>query len=96
MTKNLRAIDISDSPDLLRVVEEVQATHEPRLLRRKSEDVAIITPLRPRKRTRIKGRPIRRDDPLWNIVGIGRSSGPTDVSVNKHKYLAEAYTPRPE
>ncbi len=31
------------------------------------------------------------DDPLWRIVGIGESSGPTDVSVRKHDYLAEAY-----
>jgi len=32
-----------------------------------------------------------KDDPLWNIVGIGRSDGPGDVSENKYKYLAEAY-----
>lgn len=31
------------------------------------------------------------DDPLWRIVGIGESTGPTDVSRRKHDYLAEAY-----
>jgi excisionase family DNA binding protein len=31
------------------------------------------------------------DDPIWDIVGMGRSEGPTDVSENKRKYLAEAY-----
>jgi excisionase family DNA binding protein len=28
---------------------------------------------------------------MGNIVGIGRSSGPNDVSANKYKYLADAY-----
>ena len=38
-----------------------------------------------------RGKPIRADDPIWNIVGIGLSEGPGDVSRNKYKYLAEAY-----
>ena len=33
-------------------------------------------------------------DPLWRIVGIGHSAGPTDIAANKHKYLAEAYSAR--
>ena len=31
------------------------------------------------------------DDPLWGLVGIGKSDGPGDISENKHHYLAEAY-----
>ncbi len=34
--------------------------------------------------------PFTTDDPLWDIVGIGRSGGPNDVASNKHKYLADA------
>lgn len=34
------------------------------------------------------------DDPFWGLVGIGEGHGdsdrPTDVSTNKHKYIAEA------
>jgi excisionase family DNA binding protein len=37
------------------------------------------------------GKPVTMDDPLWNIIGIGRSDGPTDVARNKYKNLAEAY-----
>jgi excisionase family DNA binding protein len=38
------------------------------------------------------GEPTSEDDPLWDIVGmIDSPDGPTDVSRNKHKYLAEAY-----
>ncbi len=55
----------------------------------------FIKPIKPTKTKRApsipRGKPFTMDDPLWNIVGIGRSTGPTDVSENKHKYLAEAY-----
>lgn len=39
----------------------------------------------------LKGQPTTKDDPLWKLIGIGESSGPTDVSRRKHDYLAEAY-----
>lgn len=47
-----RPIDISTlSPaDLLRVVEEVRTTKEPRVLERDSEPVAMLTPLPTRRR----------------------------------------------
>jgi excisionase family DNA binding protein len=35
-------------------------------------------------------RPLTLDDPLFGLVGIAKSDGPSDVSSNKHKYLAEA------
>ena len=53
---------------------------------------AAVVPRRARARGTLKGKPTSEDDPLWNIVGIGRSAGPSDVSANKKKYLAEAYT----
>jgi hypothetical protein len=31
------------------------------------------------------------DDPLFDLIGIGHSGGPGDVSANKQRYLAEAY-----
>jgi len=31
------------------------------------------------------------DDPLWDLVGIGESEGATDVSSDKHQYVADAY-----
>lgn len=34
---------------------------------------------------------VTMDDPIWNLVGMGSSTGPGDISENKHKYLAEAY-----
>jgi excisionase family DNA binding protein len=50
----------------------------------------------PTQRERYRGRPTSESDPLWNIVGIGSSEGPTDVSSNKKKYLAEIYLAKGE
>ncbi|MBI3942277.1 MAG: hypothetical protein HY326_04625 [Chloroflexi bacterium] len=98
MTEELNPVDISNMPELLRLAEEVRDTGEPRVLRRDSEDLAIMTPVKPTPTKPRKSRSRRNvftpDDPLWNIVGIGHSEGPGDVSENKHKYLAEAYTPK--
>src|ERR1700730_1815404 len=48
----------------------------------------------PTKSRRGRGKPITADDPLFRLIGIGRSEGAGDVSANKHKYLAEAYMPQ--
>ena len=92
MARASEPIDISDNPDLLRLVEEVQANHTPRVLRRDNEDVAIIRPVKRAARTRIlKGRPAGADDPLWQLVGAGASEGSDDVATNKHRCLAETH-----
>jgi hypothetical protein len=92
MARELKHLDISDSPDLLRIVEEVRASNEPRVLQRDHVDVAILRPLKRPARKRIpKGRPTSADDALWRLVGIGESEGPGDIARNKHKYLADAY-----
>jgi hypothetical protein len=107
MSKELRRIDVGDNPDLLRLAEEVEASGQGRLLRGRGRDLAVLMPLQgsepeatakpgakaPRRRR--KTGIITRDDPFWGLVGIG-DSGLGDVSANKHKYLAEAYAPKPE
>jgi hypothetical protein len=59
-------------------------------IKQDSEDLAILTPVKPVAKRSARGKPVTKDDPLWNLVGIGHS-GRGDVSANKHKYLAEAY-----
>src|SRR5262245_6565579 len=55
----------------------------------------FVKPLAPQLDTdvprRTIGRPFTKDDPLWNIVGIGQSDGPNDVASNKQEYLTTAY-----
>lgn len=46
------------------------------------------------KQPKIEWKPLTEDDPLLSIIGIDKSDGPTDVSQNKNKYLAEAYDPK--
>jgi excisionase family DNA binding protein len=54
----------------------------------------LVKPVEPKatKARSLKGKRFSLSDPLWNIVGIAQASGPTDVSENKDKYLAEAYS----
>ena len=45
MRNNLTPIDISNMPDLLDLVEEVEATKKPRELRRDNKPIALLTPI---------------------------------------------------
>jgi hypothetical protein len=48
MAKEPKRIDISSIPELLSIAHEVQRTNEPRILKQDSEDLAILTVLRPK------------------------------------------------
>ena len=91
MAKELKPLDITSDPELLRLAEEVRNSGESRVLTRADEELAVVSPMKSIRRRRAKKGPFTKDDALWDIVGIGRSEGPTDVSENKHRYLAEAY-----
>ncbi|MBI4493911.1 MAG: hypothetical protein HY690_14055 [Chloroflexi bacterium] len=58
MARELKVIDVSRVPELLRLAEEVRGTNEPRLLRRDGEDLAILMPARrsPKRPRRAKTR----------------------------------------
>lgn len=91
MVKELKHIDITHKLELLQIVEQVQSADQPLVLRKGGKDVAIVRPVKQPNRPRIpRGKPFTKDDPLWNLKGIGRS-GMTDVSENKYKYLSEEY-----
>jgi antitoxin (DNA-binding transcriptional repressor) of toxin-antitoxin stability system len=66
-----RPLDIRTlSPtDLLRVVEEVRATKEPRILQRDSEPVALLMPLPARRRAR------RTNDPEAVLAAVRATAG---------------------
>src|SRR3954453_275507 len=61
----------------------------------------FLSPIAPRAngKTATKlGGVFTMDDSLWNLAGIADSGpdGPTDVSENKHRYLADAHVPPAE
>ena len=86
-----KVIDIKMHPELLRLVREMVSSHQLLSLREDDREVAVLTPATPIKRARRKGQPTSEADPLWDIVGMGRSGGPGDVSENVDRYLAEAH-----
>ena len=45
MSRHVTPIDISNIPELLNLVEEVEATKTPRELRRDNKPVALLTPI---------------------------------------------------
>ena len=94
MAKELRHIDISSIPELLKLAQEVRKTNEPSILRQENEDVALLSPVPAKKRAKTKARPVTVDDALFRLIGIGKSGIPGGVSGKKHAYLARAYRPR--
>ena len=83
--------DIHSLAELVHLAEEVHASKQPRVLTQGAEPLVIIQPAPPATSRQPRGRRLTKDDPLFGIIGIGHSEGPTDVSTNKHKYLSEAY-----
>lgn len=51
----------------------------------------LVEPIAADDGKQLRGRPMTADDPIWSITAAGRSAGPTDVSENVDRYLAEAY-----
>jgi hypothetical protein len=90
MAKAPKRIDISRIPELLSIVQEVRTTNEPAVLQQDGEDLALLSPVRPKTRSQTKAQPVTSDDALFRLIGIGHS-GKGDISANKHQYLAEAY-----
>ena len=94
MAKEPKRIDISRIPELLSIAQEVRRTHESRILKQESEELAMLSPILPKKRSQTKAKPVTSDDALFRLIGIGKSGIPGGVSGKKHEYLARAYRPR--
>ena len=93
MAKELKHMDITDRPDILQLVRELQ-DEEPVVLQEESQDVAIVWALRrPRRARAPRSEALTEDDSLWRLVGSAASAPATDAT-KKHEYLAEALAPR--
>ncbi|MFN0074394.1 MAG: hypothetical protein ACKVVP_23175 [Chloroflexota bacterium] len=95
MAKELKPVDITHTPEVLRLAEEVARSGIPRVLQRDQRDVAVISPAPSTSRRVRRSKPTSHEDPLLRIVGLASAEDfpdvPKDVSSNKHAYLAEAY-----
>ena len=96
MVKETQPIDIAtiaDTAALMTLIEEVRRTRTPHVLQRDNEAVAVLGPVPEPAPRRTRQ---RQNDTLLHLLAIAdsgevRSTGPTDISSNKHKYLAEAH-----
>jgi hypothetical protein len=94
MAEELRAVDVSESPELLHLAREVAESGIGRVLRTAEGELAVLKPVpKSRNRSRSGGRPVTRDDSLYKLIGIGRSGSESDASERKHEILAQAYRP---
>jgi hypothetical protein len=94
MAKKPKRIDISSIPELVKLAKEVKTTNESAVLQQEDEDLALLSPVTPKKRSKTKAKAVTNDDALFRLIGIGKSGIPGGVSGKKHKYLARAYRPR--
>ena len=94
MNRAAKHVDITRIPELVRLALEVQRTQRARVLTRDREALAVLEPVpRTGPAARLRARRTGSDDPYWDLVGLGCSRGPADVSAEKYRYLAEAYAP---
>lgn len=92
MSTEAQPIDVSDSREVLALVEEVHRSGVGRLLKRGDQVLALLIPVVSRQpaRPRRTG-PSEEHDTLLDIIGIAASAAPTDIARDEQEYLAEAY-----
>lgn len=89
--RELKRVDISEVTDFAALAEEVRRTKQGRVVQRANQDIVTVLPVQTNQAIPgPRGKPFTMDDPLWDLLGIGHSAGATDVSANKHKYIADA------
>lgn len=87
MPRQPEPLDVGGLPDLLKLAEEVQRTGAPRLLQRNGEDIAVLSPAKPKRRAR--RRAFTRDDPLFSLIGSASSDIPGGIAERKHEFIGE-------
>lgn len=91
MAQEYKSIDTNDVPEMPGIAEEGHRTKEPRVFGHNSEELAVVAPSRPARKTPSKARPVTQDDALFRLIGIGRSGISGGVSGKKHEALKRAY-----
>jgi len=79
MSSNITPIDISNMPELLDLVEEVEATKTPRALKRDDKVVAVLSPVVQKERTNQES----TGDALLRLARLGEKlqlKAPADLS----------------
>jgi hypothetical protein len=83
MAKELRPLDVTNVPDLLRLAEEIRETGESRVLRRHDEDLAIVGPVSAKAKARVTHRPSKND------LAAFRAAAGSWADVDTDRFLAD-------
>ena len=92
MAHEAQPIDVTAIPELAQLAAEVRRTNTPRVLSDGQEDLAVLMPVPAVPRRRKTG-VVRADDPLFRLIGIGRSGIPGGISGKKHEALGRLRHP---
>ena len=77
MTREAARIDIATGPDFARLVDEVARTRTPRVITRGDEDIAVLSPAKPKRR--LKGKRITEEDIAASLAAAGSWKGLLDT-----------------
>ncbi len=91
LNKEVKHIDISNTPELIRLAEEVQESNQVTVLTKDGEEVLEVRPAKPAGKKRVKRAKFTKDDAMFRLIGVGKSNIPGGVSGKKHEYLAQTY-----
>jgi hypothetical protein len=89
MAEHAKPIDITNSPELLQLAEEVRASKEARVLMRDSEELAVVVPLSARPKKRRNHR-----KPAADLAAFRASAGGWKGLVDVDKFLEDVYESR--
>jgi len=96
MAEHAKSLDISGMPELLRLVEEVRASNEPRLLTRDHERLAVVMPVSVRPPERRRGKTPTAEDLEAFRSAAGGWRGVVDVDkLVKDIYESRRISTRP-
>jgi len=90
LAQEAQHFDVTNIPELIRIAQEVERTKQPCLLQQDGKDLAIVMPVTRIKKSRVKGKPLGKNDSFSKLIGSAVEAEPTDAS-KKHEYLAEAF-----
>jgi hypothetical protein len=98
MASERATVDIADSEDILRLVDDMLRTGMGVVLVRDEEPVAILDPLPASKRSSRRRRTPADlpDDSIMRLAGILDGGPPTDIARFKDEYIADAIDHRGE
>jgi len=94
MNNELSSLDIGTLPDVVHLVEEVQRTRAPRVLRRDGKDVAVLMPLAPHTVRRAAGPAPRRSMPTAADRAAFRAAAGSWSDVDTETFVEELYERR--